>query len=95
VVSKDAAARPTTRGSSSCPAYCTAPGGPGPDRVDWLTAISDWVEKDKAPERLIASKADGNGKTILSRPLCPYPQVAVYDGKGDTTSADSFACGTR
>ncbi len=58
-------------------------GGPGPDKVDWLTAISEWVEKDKAPERLLASKTDGNGKTILTRPLCPYPQVAVCDGKGE------------
>jgi feruloyl esterase len=67
-------------------------GGPGPDKVDWLGAISDWVEKDKAPDRLLASRTDGNGKTILTRPLCPYPQVAVYDGKGDTSKADSFAC---
>ena len=70
-------------------------GGPGPDKVDWLDAISDWVEEGKAPERLLASKADGNGKTILTRPLCAYPQVAVWDGKGDTSKAESFACGTR
>jgi feruloyl esterase len=70
-------------------------GGPGPDKVDWLTAISDWVEKDVAPDRLLASKTDGNSKTILTRPLCPYPQVAIYDGKGSTSAAESFACGTR
>jgi tannase/feruloyl esterase len=70
-------------------------GGPGPDRVDWLAAISDWVEKGKAPDRLLASKADGNGKTIVTRPLCPYPQSAVYDGKGDPSKAESFACGGR
>jgi feruloyl esterase len=70
-------------------------GGPGPDKVDWLDAISDWVEEGKAPDRLLASKTDGNGRTILTRPLCPYPQVAVWDGKGDTSKAESFACGTR
>ena len=70
-------------------------GGPGPDKVDWLTAISDWVEKDTAPERLLASRTDGNGKTILTRPLCPYPEVAIYDGKGSPSVAESFACGSR
>ena len=70
-------------------------GGPGPDKVDWLAAISEWVEQDKAPERLLASRADGNGKTILTRPLCPYPQVAVWDGKGEPSKAESFACGAR
>jgi feruloyl esterase len=44
---------------------------------------------------LLASRTDGNGKTILTRPLCPYPQVAVYDGKGDTAQAESFTCAAR
>lgn len=70
-------------------------GGPGPDRVDWLSAIEGWVEKGEAPERLLASRVDGNGKLILTRPLCPYPLVAIHDGKGDTAVAESFACGTR
>jgi hypothetical protein len=24
--------------------------------------------------------------------LCPYPKEAVYDGKGDSNDAASFAC---
>ena len=93
--------RPRTSGSgrlrAAVPAARRAPlrRRPGPDKVDWLTAISEWVEKDKAPERLLASRTDGNGKTVLSRPLCPYPQVAIYDGKGDPAVAESFACGAR
>ncbi len=67
-------------------------GGPGPDRVDWVEAIRAWVEEDRAPERLLASKIDAGGNTTMTRPICPYPQVAEYDGTGDTNDAGSFAC---
>jgi len=94
VLAKDAAARDYAR-LYLMPGVLHCAGGPGPDRVDWLQAVSDWVEKGKAPDRLLASKVDGNGKVILTRPLCPYPLVAIWDGKGDTAVAESFACGTR
>ena len=29
-------------------------GGSGPAKVDWLTALTDWVEHGKAPERLVS-----------------------------------------
>ena len=67
-------------------------GGPGPDRVDWVEAIRDWVEEGRAPERLLASKLDQDGQPTMTRPLCPYPQVAVYDGAGDPNGEASFAC---
>ncbi len=28
----------------------------------------------------------------MSRPLCPFPQVAVYKGEGSTDQAENFAC---
>jgi feruloyl esterase len=65
-------------------------GGPGPDRFDLLTALEQWVEHDTAPASITATKAN----SPLSRPLCPYPQVAVYNGSGDTNDATSFRCGT-
>ena len=67
-------------------------GGPGPDRVDLLSAIVDWVERDAAPDRLLASKLDEDGATLMTRPLCPYPEVAVHDGQGETNDASSFSC---
>ena len=67
-------------------------GGQGPDRVDWFTAIADWVERGVAPDRLIARKVDRSGRVLNARPLCPYPQRAVYDGHGATTDAASFSC---
>lgn len=67
--------------------HCT--GGPAPNRVDMLSALVDWVEKGHAPERLIASgQADRPDRT---RPLCPYPLYAHYEG-GDREKAASFAC---
>jgi len=64
-------------------------GGPGATAVDWLSAIVDWVEHAKAPDKLIASKG-GPGTTVMTRPLYPYPQSAIYKGSGDPNSADSF-----
>ncbi|MDH2434999.1 tannase/feruloyl esterase family alpha/beta hydrolase [Pokkaliibacter sp. MBI-7] len=77
--------------------------GPATDQFDMLDAIVAWVEQGKAPQRVIAS-ARGQGSLSpnteipadwsaqRSRPLCPYPQLARYDGKGDPEQAASFLC---
>ncbi len=67
-------------------------GGPGPDRVDWITAIVDWVEQSKSPERLVSKKNGADGQPIRTRPLCPYPQRAVYSGSGSTDDEQRFVC---
>lgn len=64
-------------------------GGPGATDVDWLSAIVNWVEHGKAPDKLVASKRE-QGKIVMTRPLYPYPQSAVYKGSGDPDSAESF-----
>jgi feruloyl esterase len=66
-------------------------GGIGPDRVDAVTAVIDWVEKGKAPDQLLASKVT-NGQVVRTRPLCPYPQVARYSGQGSIDEAANFRC---
>lgn len=66
-------------------------GGVGPDQVDTVTAIVDWVEQGAAPDRLVASKLV-NGDVIRTRPLCPYPEVARYDGSGSIDAAANFQC---
>jgi feruloyl esterase len=53
-----------------------------------LSAIQEWVEDGRAPERLVAAGKAFPGKT---RPLCPYPKVARYEG-GNTDDQGSFAC---
>ena len=66
-------------------------GGPGPNSFDMLTALENWVEKGVAPDKIIATHSTA-GKVNRTRPLCPYPQVARFTGKGSIDEAASFAC---
>ena len=66
-------------------------GGPGPSTFDMLSALENWVEKSRAPERVIASHS-ANGVEDRTRPLCVYPKVAVYTGRGSTDDAANFVC---
>ena len=66
-------------------------GGPGPNTFDMIAALEQWVEKGAAPARIIASHST-DGKVDRTRPLCPYPQVAVYNGAGNTDDAANFTC---
>lgn len=66
-------------------------GGEGPDTFDGISALEQWVEKGQAPARIIASQLN-HGQVVRTRPLCPYPEVAHYDGKGDPDDAASFIC---
>lgn len=64
-------------------------GGTGPDNVDWAKLIEDWTENNKAPERVVLSKIE-NGKTVMTRPVYPYPKVAAYRGKGNPADEKNF-----
>ncbi len=64
-------------------------GGPGPDTVDWIELIRNWVEKGMAPNRVILTKSEEE-KSVITRPVFPYPEKAVYDGKGDPNEESSF-----
>jgi feruloyl esterase len=66
-------------------------GGPGPNHFDGITALEEWVEDGDVPEKIIAFHST-DGEIDRTRPLCPYPQVAVYRGKGSTNNAVNFAC---
>ena len=66
-------------------------GGVGPDSVDTLTPLVDWVERGIAPDRIVGSQREG-ARTIRSRPLCPHPMVAKYAGTGSLDDAASFSC---
>ena len=67
-------------------------GGSGPDRFNVLTAIDTWVETGRPPETIVASRMNQDGTVARTRPLCPYPKVAVYRGEGSTDDAASFYC---
>ena len=66
-------------------------GGPGPNTFDMQAVLEEWVEKGKAPDQIMATRSIG-GVVDRSRPLCPYPQVDIYKGKGDTNDAANFRC---
>jgi feruloyl esterase len=70
-------------------AHCR--GGDGTSSFDMLSALQQWVENGKAPDRIEASRIR-NGVTDRTRPLCPYPQIAVYRGTGSTDDAKNFSC---
>ena len=64
-----------------------------PDR-DVVAALERWVERGVAPDRIIASGTQGgDASKPMTRPLCPYPQTARYNGAGDPYVAESFTCG--
>jgi feruloyl esterase len=68
-------------------------GGVGPDQADFLGALERWRETGAAPDQIIASRNPGRGGlTPMTRPLCPYPQVAKYKGTGSTDDASNFVC---
>jgi feruloyl esterase len=66
-------------------------GGPGTDTFDKIAALEEWLARGRAPERIVASHMT-EGKVDRTRPLCPYPQVAVYKGSGSTDEAANFWC---
>jgi hypothetical protein len=80
-------------------------GGPGPAAFGQLgipttggpkygifDALVDWVEKDVPAKTVIGTKYSSDKKVELTRPLCPYPQLAKYKGTGDTNEAANFVC---
>ncbi|MGH7621792.1 MAG: tannase/feruloyl esterase family alpha/beta hydrolase, partial [Gemmatimonadaceae bacterium] len=70
-------------------------GGDGPNTFDMEHALADWVERGVAPASVIATHHGRGGVPDRERPLCPYPEAAVYDGNGDINRAVSFACRDR
>jgi feruloyl esterase len=66
-------------------------GGEGPNTFDVVAALEQWVEQRRAPDRILASHATG-GVVDRTRPLCPYPQTAAYQGSGSIDDAANFTC---
>ena len=66
-------------------------GGEGPNTFDMVSALERWVENNQPPEAILASHRT-DGKVDRTRPLCPYPQIAKYQGAGSTDEAANFRC---
>ena len=70
-------------------------GGDGPNTFDMVDALERWVEADIAPNQVTATISRPTAMLDRSRPLCPYPEVAVYKGTGSTDDAANFTCGMQ
>jgi feruloyl esterase len=64
-----------------------------PGAFDALGAVQKWREEGIAPDQIKASYSE-KGKVYKTRPVCSYPQVAIYQGSGDINDAANFKCGT-
>jgi len=73
--------------------------GPWPQGGADFNAVINWVENGVAPSQVPGSGNTAvpafiaNSPTLLTRPLCPYPQTAVYNGSGSLTDGANWKCG--
>jgi feruloyl esterase len=79
-------------------------GGPATDQADFLTPLVAWVEHGRAPDSIVAAaRGTGNAGGVnpevpagwspnRTRPLCPFPSVARYNGHGDVEQARNWSC---
>jgi feruloyl esterase len=72
-------------------AHCI--GGSASTKFDLLTPLTDWVETDTAPEEIILTLGDSEAPA-RTRPVYPYPTVAIYDGSGSQDEASNFVPST-
>ena len=75
------------------PGMGMCPGFSNPEAFDALGVLQQWVEQGQAPDQ-IKSAYMNQGVTYRTRPVCSYPEAAIYKGVGSTDEADSFHCGT-
>lgn len=60
---------------------------PGDPSRDMLWSLIRWVEQGAAPRSVEAAKPG-----TFTRRLCPFPQSARYDGKGNRADAAAYVC---
>ena len=68
---------------------CT--GGTGVDTFDTVGAINQWLVTGQAPASIPAARVV-DGVIERTRPLCPYGQVAEWNGSGSISDAAAFTC---
>lgn len=66
--------------------------GPGAWIADYVDPLVNWRENNKAPDVIIASHPAEGSSPTFTRPLCVYPKLLKYKGRGDSTKASSFEC---
>jgi feruloyl esterase len=87
-------------GAHDCGGMSASTGDP---QRDLSAALERWVEEGVAPGTMIAVKpadpaspvaASKPGGPALTRPLCPFPQEAVFEGSGSPDDVAAYRCQT-
>jgi hypothetical protein len=65
-------------------------GGDAPFVFDAISTLDTWVDTNRAPERIVVSNPPN--APARTRPLCPWPQQAVFSGEGSTDEEKNFTC---
>ena len=79
-------------------AHCA--GGPGPGIFDRLETLEHWVEGGVAPNQVTARKYEDDmaalagkpSRLLRARPVCAWPRIARYTGKGSADAPTSYRC---
>ena len=58
--------------------------------IGLTAAITQWVEENRPPDKLIAELHNKEGKVVGTRPVFAYPRVTRYKGSGRTDDAANF-----
>lgn len=74
------------------PGLCHCGGGQATDGYDAFSALVAWVEQGTAPDYLVGTASPAMPWPGRQRPICAYPKIARYDGKGDAEKLTSFVC---
>ena len=79
-------------------------GGVGPSNFDAIGTLEKWVELGEAPDSIPARENDPKTSSLIggtidwsqpalrTMPLCAFPEMAHYKGKGDVNDAVNWEC---
>jgi len=66
-------------------------GGPGPNQINVMAVMERWRENNQTPASIEAFHVTNN-RVDMTRPICAYPQIAIYKGAGSSNDAGNFTC---
>ena len=69
--------------------------GVAPDQIitTYFDQSGQFRERAGMQDAGIEDAPESAQTVIKKRPVCAYPEVAIYDGEGDSSKAESFNCG--
>jgi hypothetical protein len=79
-----------------------APTQPADASADIGAAMEAWIERGRAPDRIVGVSARNHVVAVRDRNLadvartgliCAYPNVSIWNGRGDVNRAESYTCG--